>query len=343
MGFYSCASTYSASFASFWTTSAGEKDGRAWSPLYANAASAASTAAPFHLTTASLNTVGGFQASGLPSTNSAAATSSSGPGSSSGSGLPINIGKKKSNAGAIAGGVVGGLAALGAIAFGIIFFMLRKKKSKDVNEKNAAATAASTFPNGAGAPGNPHNGAPGVPAGVMPMAAPVYDPTQPRPNQPAYFPPGQFPPNDPRYSYYNPGKDGISVASYPVGGPPPPDATYAAKFGPVEPLPQSPAAPPYSSPQQMRNVPSPVSTPPPPPSNVYEVPAGVQIAARQENQPSPLAGTAVPAVPAQVPAAYPGQAPYAPSHQTEPVELGTTYAIPTHDAQGRPIFEAGSG
>lgn len=49
--------------------------------------------------------------------------------------MPVeDIGKKKSNAGAIAGGVVGGLAALAAIAV-IAFIALRRKRRQAEAER----------------------------------------------------------------------------------------------------------------------------------------------------------------------------------------------------------------
>jgi hypothetical protein len=62
--------------------------------------------------------------------------------------------KKSTNVGAIAGGVVGGVVALGAIAFGLGFFLIRKRRN---NKDNAAAAAT-----GANQPFMGQGPAPGV-------------------------------------------------------------------------------------------------------------------------------------------------------------------------------------
>jgi len=90
--------------------------------------------------------------------------------------LPTTKKKSKTSVGPIVGGVVGGLVVIGAIIFGVIFALLRKKK----NQKAAAATA--TTPNMAQGP------APGVaefkpqPGGFPPQQG-----YQPPPQQGGYY------------------------------------------------------------------------------------------------------------------------------------------------------------
>jgi len=82
--------------------------------------------------------------------------------------------KKKSNTGAIAGGVVGGVAAIGLIGAGA-FLLMRKKNKQDASTNNVpptAANTASTFP-----PNSPMaQSAYGPPGGVTPQHGSVYDP-----------------------------------------------------------------------------------------------------------------------------------------------------------------------
>jgi pyruvate/2-oxoglutarate dehydrogenase complex dihydrolipoamide acyltransferase (E2) component len=70
-------------------------------------------------------------ASSLRSASGAGQSASSSP-------SPTPISKSSTNIGPIIGGVVGGLAVLGAIAFGIVFLLMRKRK----NKKDTSAAAA---------------------------------------------------------------------------------------------------------------------------------------------------------------------------------------------------------
>ncbi|OAL42959.1 hypothetical protein IQ07DRAFT_593478 [Pyrenochaeta sp. DS3sAY3a] len=89
-------------------------------------------------------------------------TSTTPPPASSGSSTPV---------GAIAGGVVGGVAALGAIAFAVFFLLRRDKKRKAANQLQTAPLMGGT------APGY-QAGQPGYPAGVQQAGQPgFYDGT----------------------------------------------------------------------------------------------------------------------------------------------------------------------
>ena len=132
VGWYSCASTTSSGFDVFKTTFDGESDGRSWSSVFDNSASAA-----ISVNSAALTSGG----AGFSSGHSAAASASSTP-------KPMPTLKKSSNAGAIAGGVVGGLAAIGLAVVAVVFLLSRRKHKR---ADGTAGAAAATGP--AGGPG----------------------------------------------------------------------------------------------------------------------------------------------------------------------------------------------
>ncbi|KAL1902734.1 hypothetical protein Sste5346_001177 [Sporothrix stenoceras] len=110
-----------------------------------------------------------------PSSAPATSTSPSTPTSPLPSTSPTGSTSKKSNAGAIAGGVVGGVAGLALIGLGV-FFLLRRNNTNKVN-------------NVGGAPGAPGAGAPGPNGGQPPMG-----------QQPYYVAPGGGDPNTAGYA-----------------------------------------------------------------------------------------------------------------------------------------------
>jgi hypothetical protein len=179
--------------------------------------------------------------------------------------------KKKTNIGAIVGGVVGGLVVLGAIAFGIIFLLLRKRKQ---NQNNAAGGVTQPMMGGPGGPTGP--------AGVTEY--------KPQPGVTAYPSPGQQYADSSTAGYYGQeqkpqGFAQMGVPGQEVNSPYSPPMTPAPQYtgpAPVQPVPfgiaeaggspvqQQPGQQPQGSPQ-----PSPGA----PPANhqqqqhIYEAPA----------------------------------------------------------------------
>jgi hypothetical protein len=301
MGFYSCASTFTSGLAPFLTTYAGENDGRSWSPLYDNGGTISGTFSTpgFLLSATGAGTVGGLGS--LTSHSSPSATTTTG---SSGSSNNVNTTKKTTKIGPIIGGVVAGLLVIGLIAFAIIFLCMKKRQSNNRNQP---------VPNQMGqAPG----GSP-MDAASIPLMQ-----QQPMQQQPMYAPQGGYA-QDPRYSYYVPGKDGLKAPTeYSNSIPPSPAPMYP---------PQSPP-PPSITPQPASLTPTmPMASPVPhgPPPGVYEA-GGLAI------QPSPQIGAVSPVSAMSLP----GQSPHPHMTQPAPVELGTNYAIPTRNPQGAPVFEA---
>lgn len=144
----------------------------------------------------------------VPATSASSASSASGSGagisaSSSSTSGPVPVPGPKTNTGAIAGGVVGGVAVLAGIA-ALLFFLLRKKGSKKTDQQQPPPPPMAQ-PAVAGGPQGPNPG-PGkgpdafvkpYPAGNVPqeVAAPPY---QPMHNQ--YQQPGQYPPQQGQYN-----------------------------------------------------------------------------------------------------------------------------------------------
>jgi hypothetical protein len=109
--------------------------------------------------------------------------------------------KKKSNTGAIAGGVVGGVAAIGLLGAGA--FLLRKKNKQDKTTSNVpptVATTATTFP-----PTSPMAQSAYGPSGMAPQQQPMYDPNYNQQVQQGQFgtvPPGGVYQQKPEYGGY---------------------------------------------------------------------------------------------------------------------------------------------
>lgn len=183
--------------------------------------------------------------------------------------------KKKTNIGAIVGGVVGGLVVLGALAFGIIFLILRKRKSKQ-NAANSNAAVGANQPMMGPAPGvteyKPQPGgypspAPGYPS-PQPAAAGYYNnETKPQFHQQQMGVPGQeinpySPPTSPAPQYTGP----APVQPVPFG---------IAEAGGI-PVQQQPGQYPQGSPQMQQSPPMhPQGSPHPPQQHIYEAPADV--------------------------------------------------------------------
>ncbi|KAF2663484.1 hypothetical protein BT63DRAFT_461210 [Microthyrium microscopicum] len=128
----------------------GESDNRSWSAYYYSGSSASST---------------GLLSSAVSAAPVAASSSSS---SSSSTPTPPPAPVAKSNAGAIAGGVVGGVAVLAALAFGVFFLLHRNKKNK-----NAAPIQADHAAPNSGYPqqqGYPQGQSPGQHMAAAPVA-----------------------------------------------------------------------------------------------------------------------------------------------------------------------------
>ncbi|KAF2673804.1 hypothetical protein BT63DRAFT_451858 [Microthyrium microscopicum] len=303
MGFYSCAATYSASFATFQTTFAGEVDGRSWSPLYdsgagaATASGAKSSSAALILSTNGLNNAAGFASSAVASATGTASNAGSSSNSNSSNNGTI-VKKNGVSVGAIVGGIIGGLVIIGAAVFAVIFLCIKKRNAKN-NAPNANMAQH------------------GVPQMVQPpmMGQPGYDPNQ---QQQGY---GQ------NNGYFAP-----------QGGMMTKDAKFDPRMSVVSSIPNSPApaynpaqSPPMPNagvvPSPAMSHPSPAQSPPP---GVYE--AGGNAVQHQNFPPSPGMNAAVPVQhQAGAPNGPPNGAP-------APVELGTTYAAP-RQANGQHVFE----
>ncbi|KKA26157.1 hypothetical protein TD95_003588 [Thielaviopsis punctulata] len=87
--------------------------------------------------------------SATSSSTAAAATTSSAPAQTSKS---SSDDKKSSNAGSIAGGVVGGVLGLGIIGAGLFFFM-RRRRIREIEEEHRRNAAVNAFINGKSSPG----------------------------------------------------------------------------------------------------------------------------------------------------------------------------------------------
>jgi hypothetical protein len=296
MGFYSCAASTLKTFAQFLTTYNGEEDGRSWLPLYDTTSSDGVFSTPVFLeSSVTFNTGGGF-GTALANTAGSASTVTAG-GSSSGLGIATT--KKSAPIGAIAGGVIGGLAVIALAAAGTIILCTRQRKNRNnqplVNQgaQNGTASAPS---------------APFAAANIPPMQQ----------QQQSFYPQQNgFPPaQDPRYSYYHTAKD-------PLKGP----------IDTVSSVPPSPA-PVYSAiPPQPPMSPSPALIPGPPPG-VVEAGGMPVVPSPQPSIVSPVSGASI------SPAMQHAHPQGAVSPPQAPIELGTSYAIPTRNAEGQPVFEA---
>ncbi len=141
------------------------------------------------------------RSSSSSSTTSRTSTSASAPAQSTTDSPPPASGGGGSNAGAIAGGVVGGIAGLAAIVGVIAYIMIRSRKTASTNTVGAGTAYSAVSP-----------GDPGYPSPMPPTA---YAPSSlsPQTTQAGYFAPstvGTVPPipgaYDQRQSYYDPAK-----------------------------------------------------------------------------------------------------------------------------------------
>ncbi|KAK4164284.1 hypothetical protein QBC43DRAFT_49380 [Cladorrhinum sp. PSN259] len=150
--------------------------------------------------------------------SSSSGTSSSSSSTNTGTNSPDPDNKKKSNAGAIAGGVVGGLAGAAVLAGSIIFILIKRRGPKPSSPVNPSYSAVAN-------PGDTSYGG-GNPQQQQQQFSPGYGPqnnmTSPQMTSAAYFPPSTtLPPStpysnsttppgnivpDPRFSYYDPSK-----------------------------------------------------------------------------------------------------------------------------------------
>ncbi|KAI2473422.1 hypothetical protein F4781DRAFT_427436 [Annulohypoxylon bovei var. microspora] len=179
-----------------YTTYSGESDGRSFTPVVVSLDEETSTTRASS-TTKTAGTTGS-------SDTSTASSDSDNSSSSQSSNLSNSSSKSSVNVGAIAGGVVGGVAGLALIGVGI-FFLIRHNSQKKKKAAAAAAAAAAAPPMQQGPPGAPGAGA----AGFQQQQQP-YNPhySQQYPSQPG-SPPG-FPPQT---AYYpDPSKPGGFIA-----------------------------------------------------------------------------------------------------------------------------------
>jgi len=122
----------------------GETDGRSWSAYrYTPTSSGVDSSSTTNgLLTAQSSRISSI--STVTTTNSALPVQTGGGGGGGGS---------KTNVGAIVGGVVGGLAVIGAFAIGIIFLLMRKRKNKDHTTEGGVAGAPGNAPSVGPSPG----------------------------------------------------------------------------------------------------------------------------------------------------------------------------------------------
>ncbi|KAI1388299.1 uncharacterized protein F4822DRAFT_241342 [Hypoxylon trugodes] len=178
-----------------YTTYHGETDGRSFTPVVVTLSDDTSTSKPTQTTAGDDDD---DDTDTHPSTSGSASQTSGGNNDNSNeeSDNSKNSAKKSSstNVGAIAGGVVGGVAGLALIGVGI-FFLVRHNKKKKADA--AAAAAANPQMQGPGGPGSPPiAGAPGFPQQPQPPYNPHYSQQYPLQGQPGYYPdptkPGGF-------------------------------------------------------------------------------------------------------------------------------------------------------
>ena len=301
MGFYSCDSTYSNTFAPFLTTYSGENDARSWLPLYDSGASGvgAFNTPSFLLSATDAGTVGGF---GSLSTQPVSSTAGSSSGLNN-----STIRKKKSRAGPIVGGVIGGLVVIGLIALSVIFLCMKKNQPKYQRQVDTDPAGSALAP---------------VAIPMAPMAAAAIPQMQQQQNQQqVLYPQPNGYAQTPTYSYYTPTKDGhIAPTDYANSIPPSPAPMYSSQSPP----PPSITAQPVTMNPAMQMA-SPVPQGPPP---------GVVEGGSIPVQRSPHTVVSSPVL-----VASPDHPQLAHS-QNAAVELGANYAIPTRNTEGQPLFEA---
>jgi hypothetical protein len=288
MGWFSCDSIIGSTFTPFPSTYVGEVAAHAWTPVYDSASSALPKASG-----SSIAGGGGFTVLGDgPSSASSASGKSTATSGGQGQGSNTAAPSSKTNVGAIAGGVVGGIAILGATIFGIVFLCMRKRRAR------AAETDTAIAQNGAAA--NQYQQPPMAGQYQQPPVGGQYQ-------QPPVG--GQYmQQQDPRQSYYQPPQD-------------PSKQGYMTSVSPMT--------------DHRGSVVSSMSPGMSPPPN-YQTPQNMGAVPMNGQSPSNYGGPS--------PTSY--QTPSPPQHPAA-VELGTNQvltpynqAIPTHDAQGRPVYEA---
>ena len=175
VAWFSCDSVSITTFEIFLTTFVGETDDRTWSevydtpssPIYSKFSLSYGTGAGF----TQASTLGTSSATPHSTTTSAAATTtSSGGGGGGGS----------SNAGAIAGGVVGGIAVLALAGFGIFYIIHRKRATNPQLQPRAPDQPAY---GGSHPPMVPHPAMDHVPQGYSQQPYNPHQPVQPPPPQ----------------------------------------------------------------------------------------------------------------------------------------------------------------
>lgn len=197
------------------TTYSGETDGRAFS------ASVLDDTTTLDSTAAQTETFGGGAHSS--STTSTRSTASGTSGTSTPTPTPA---AKKSNTGAIAGGVVGGVAGLALIALAVFFILRSQRKKNGIQGTPGAAPA--------GAPGYGPGGAPLAGAAVAGAAAGGYAASSPGMSQVNTPPPQPYyadPSKTPEYAYAGQGSPQPGQPPYFQGQPqpyPPQQPYYAA-------------------------------------------------------------------------------------------------------------------
>ncbi|EPE07994.1 hypothetical protein F503_00777 [Ophiostoma piceae UAMH 11346] len=172
---YYCNNEAISTMQALYTTYNGETDGRAFTASVFTATASASQTASF-----------GDGGSPEETSSAAGAVTSTGPSPTSSSDNGGGGGGKKSNTGAIAGGVVGGVAGLALIGAGIFFLMRHQRKNASKQPPQVGAVGAV---GGAPAPGGP--GAPGPGYGMSQVDTPPppggYYAAPTAPTQPGYY------------------------------------------------------------------------------------------------------------------------------------------------------------
>lgn len=233
VGFFSCDSvSQTGTFDAFLTTFNGETDARTWEALY----DTDTGSSPAKIVTSSLGSSNAF---GSEFGNVVTVTVKNGPVSTT-SGPPYTPNPKattkKTSIGPIIGGVVGGIAVIGAIIAGVIVVMFMKKGK---NNANAAAALPPTNMN------NTPPGQPPPPQGPYPQGP--YPPQQQQQYPQQYQQQQQFDQNavSPNPDYFAAGKTDQNYYVKQDGG-----AQITEQAVPVTPLPPTSPAPPYVQPVQ---------------------------------------------------------------------------------------------
>jgi hypothetical protein len=343
MGFFSCASTFSASFAPFLTTYSGQAS-VSWKKVYDSAGGAGASGVDpiFAATSKGLNNGAGFS-----SVITSAPSGSTSPAGSKSDSSTETSSKKSTPLGPIIGGVVGGLLLIGVGAAAVLFLCIKKRNQKKneppvMNGGNVISPMMQQQ----------------VPQQQMMSPYQGYDPNSQQGFDPnnqqgfqngqngyAQYPSPQQTPNG--YGYYG------GAAAVGQNGQMDRDAKVSP-YDSVSPVPVSPA--PQYNPTQ-----SPLSGTGPspaishaefagPPAVYHEVP-GTSVQPQNGYTPSPQLGAAqIAGSPQQqnnapvelggVSRAIPNMSPQQQANM--PVELGTNPIAPRQNAQGHQVYEMGN-